>query len=135
MRIHLVNILVEDQERALAFYTEKLGFVVKQDLPVGDDRWLTVVSAEDPDGVELLLEPNHDPAVPAREFQQALYQSGLPWTQFAVSNLQAEYERLAARGVHFVMDPQPMGSVMGAVIDDTVGNLIMLVETGEVARG
>lgn len=136
MRIHMASVLVEDQARALEFYTEKLGFVVKHDVPIGDDRWLTVVSPEDPDGTELLLEPNHDSAVPARDFQQAMYYAGIPWTQFAVDDVQAEYEKLSALGVHFVVDPQPMGPVMGAILDDTVGNLIMIVSVpGEAAQG
>ncbi|HLT21646.1 MAG TPA: VOC family protein [Thermomicrobiales bacterium] len=127
MRIHIASVMVDDQEKALQFYTEKLGFVLKHDIPAGGARWLTVVSPDGPEGVELLLEPVNNPAVPAREFQQALYDAGIPWTTFASDDIQAEYERLTARGVRFTQPPTDMGSVTGAIFDDTCGNLIMLV--------
>ncbi|MBK0421414.1 VOC family protein [Leucobacter sp. CSA2] len=126
MRIGWASIFVEDQARAREFYTEKLGFVVKADVPVGEDRWLTVVSREDPEGVELLLEPNGHPAV--RPFTEALVASGIPATQFAVTDLQAEFERLSALGVRFVSEPQRMGPIAVAVLDDTCGNLIQLIQ-------
>lgn len=128
MRIHITSVMVDDQEKALAFYTEKLGFVLKHDVPAGGARWLTVVSPEGAEGVELLLEPVNNPAVPAREFQQALYNAGIPWTSFASDDIQAEYERLTARGVRFTQPPTSFGEgITGAIFDDTCGNLIMLI--------
>jgi catechol 2,3-dioxygenase-like lactoylglutathione lyase family enzyme len=121
--------MVEDQARALAFYTDILGFELKHDVPLGDDRWLTVVSPEGPESVELLLEPVNNPAVPAREFQRPLFDAGIPWTTFAVDDIRQEYERLTALGVTFTAPPTPMGDVTTATFDDTCGNLIMLVGT------
>jgi catechol 2,3-dioxygenase-like lactoylglutathione lyase family enzyme len=124
MRINVTNVLVDDQEKALRFYTDVLGFVKKTDVPVGDAKWLTVVSPEAPDGVELLLEPDSHPA--ARTYKDALVADGLPYTSFAVDDVQAEYERLKGRGVRFTQEPTNMGEVTTAVFDDTCGNLIQI---------
>ena len=124
MRIKLTSIMVDDQDKALSFYTETLGFVKKTEMPAGEFKWLTVVSPEDPDGVELLLEPSDHPAV--KPFKDAIVADGIPYTSFAVGNVQAEYERLSARGVKFVQQPTSMGPVTTAVFDDTCGNLIQI---------
>ena len=124
MRITTASVLVDDQERALRFYTEKLGFRKKTDVPAGEHRWLTVVSPEQPDGVELLLEPDDHPA--ARPFKEALVADGIPWTSFGVADARKEYERLSAAGVNFVQEPTDMGPVVTAVFDDTCGNLIQI---------
>ena len=124
MRINVTSVYVDDQAKALAFYTDVLGFVKKNDVPVGEHRWLTVVSPEAPDGVELLLEPNAHPA--AQAYQQALVADGIPATSFAVDDVQAEFERLSSRGVTFVQPPTAMGPVTTAVFDDTCGNLIQI---------
>ncbi|WP_456599437.1 VOC family protein [Blastococcus sp. SYSU DS0616] len=124
MRIHLTSVWVDDQEKALAFYTEKLGFVTKTDVPAGEARWLTVVSPADPDGVELLLEPDGHPA--ARPLKEALVADGIPFTQFAVDDVHAEVERLKGLGVEFTQDATDLGPVVTAVLDDTCGNLIQL---------
>lgn len=124
MRISLTSVLVDDQEKALRFYTEVLGFVAKTDLPLGEYRWLTVVSREDPTGVELLLEPDAHPA--ARPFKAALFNDGIPATSFAVSDVRAEFERLRSLGVTFTQEPTTNGSVTTAVFDDTCGNLIQI---------
>jgi catechol 2,3-dioxygenase-like lactoylglutathione lyase family enzyme len=124
MRINLTSVLVDDQAKALAFYTDVLGFVKKNDVPVGEHRWLTVVSAEGPDGPELVLEPDEHPAV--RPFKEALVADGIPFTSFAVEDVQAEFERLSAAGVRFTQDPTEMGPVTTAVLDDTCGNLIQI---------
>ncbi|WP_437590939.1 VOC family protein [Sorangium sp. So ce1000] len=126
MRIKLNSIMVEDQERALKFYTEVLGFKKKNDLPVGEYRWITVVSPEGPDDVELVLEPNANPA--AKTFQQAMFAQGIPLTAFEVSDLKAEFARLKERKVAFTQEPTPMGPVMIAVFSDTCGNLIQLYQ-------
>ena len=126
MRINLASVLVDDQEKALRFYTEVLGFAKKTEVPLGDARWLTVVSPEQPDGTELLLEPDGHPAV--RPFKDALVADGIPFTSFGVDDVQAEYERLAAEGVSFTQAPTAMGPVITAVLDDTVGNLIQLAQ-------
>ena len=126
MKIRLTSVFVDDQDKALAFYTEKLGFVKKQDIPVGQFKWLTVASPEEPDGVELLLEPNDNPA--AATYQQAIYQQGIAAASFAVDDIQAEYERLKARGVTFTMEPTSMGPVTVAVLDDTCGNLLQIAQ-------
>jgi catechol 2,3-dioxygenase-like lactoylglutathione lyase family enzyme len=123
-RINVTSVLVDDQARALAFYTEKLGFVAKTDVPVGGFRWLTVVGANEPDGVELLLEPDAHPA--AKEFKRALVEDGIPFTSFAVEDVHATHEDLEARGVRFTQAPNAMGPVITAVLDDTCGNLIQL---------
>jgi len=124
MKINLTSVLVDDQAKALDFYTDVLGFVKKTDVPTGDFRWLTVVSPEAPDGVELLLEPDEHPA--ARPFKEALVADGIPAASFAVDDVQAEFDRLAAKGVTFVQPPTPMGPVTTAVFDDTCGNLIQI---------
>jgi catechol 2,3-dioxygenase-like lactoylglutathione lyase family enzyme len=124
IRINLTSVYVDDQAKALAFYTEKLGFVPKTDVPAGDARWLTVVSPADPDGVELLLEPDRHPA--ARSFKDALVADGIPFTQLAVDDVPAEVERLKALGVTFTQDATDYGPVVTAVLDDTCGNLIQL---------
>src|SRR4051794_13354509 len=124
MRINLASIHVDDQDKALAFYTDVLGFVKKTEVPLGEHRWLTVVSPEDPDGVELVLEPGDHPAV--RPYKEALAADGIPFTSFAVSDVQAEFERLKALGVTFPQEPLTMGPVTTAVLDDTCGNLIQI---------
>ena len=124
MRINLASVLVDDQDRALRFYTEILGFVKKHDVPVGGVSWLTVVSPDDPDGTELLLEPDGHPA--AKPFKQALIDDGIPYTSFAVDDVKAEYDRLRALGVRFTQEPLEMETVTTAVLDDTCGNLIQI---------
>jgi catechol 2,3-dioxygenase-like lactoylglutathione lyase family enzyme len=124
MRINLASVLVDDQAKALSFYTDVLGFVTKNDVPLGEHRWLTVVSPEAPDGVELLLEPDGHPA--AKPFKEALVADGIPFTSFAVDDVQKEYERLTALGVRFTQPPTAMGPVTTAVLDDTCGNLIQI---------
>jgi catechol 2,3-dioxygenase-like lactoylglutathione lyase family enzyme len=125
IRINITSVLVDDQAKALAFYTKVLGFLKKNDVPMGGEhRWLTVVSPEDPDGVELVLEPDGHPAV--RPFKEALVADGIPFTSFAVADVQAEYDRLTRLGVTFTQEPTVMGPVTTAVLDDTCGNLIQL---------
>ncbi|WP_309130780.1 VOC family protein [Brevibacterium sp.] len=131
MKIQWTSVMVDDQERALQFYTEKLGFTKKVDIPLGEHRWLTVVSPQDPDGVELLLEPKGHPA--AAPFTEALVADGIPFTQFAVDDVHAEYERLTGLGVTFTQQPLEMGAVTSAVFDDSVGNLISIVHQAEAA--
>jgi catechol 2,3-dioxygenase-like lactoylglutathione lyase family enzyme len=123
-RINVTSVLVDDQVKALTFYTEVLGFVAKTDVPLGEYRWLTVVGANEPDGVELILEPDSHPA--AKAFKQALVEDGIPYTSFAVDDVASAYEHLAARGVKFAQAPTRMGPVVTAVLDDTCGNLIQL---------
>jgi catechol 2,3-dioxygenase-like lactoylglutathione lyase family enzyme len=124
MRINLTSVLVDDQDKALRFYTEVLGFVKKTEIPMGEARWLTVVSPESPDGVELVLEPDGHPAV--RPFKTALVEDGIPFTSFAVDDVHAETERLKGLGVRFTQEPLAMGPVTTAVFDDTCGNLIQI---------
>jgi catechol 2,3-dioxygenase-like lactoylglutathione lyase family enzyme len=124
MRINLTSVLVDDQDKALRFYTEVLGFVKKTEVPMGEHRWLTVVSPEDPAGVELVLEPDAHPA--ARPFKEALVADGIPFTSFAVDDVHKEYERLVGLGVTFTQPPAVMGPVTTAVLDDTCGNLIQI---------
>ncbi len=126
MRIVLSSIFVDDQEKALQFYTGKLGFVKKTEIPLGEARWLTVVAPSDPDGPELVLEPDTHPAV--APFRKALVEDGIPFTSFAVEDVGAEYERLRAAGVKFTQPPVAMGVVTTAVLDDTCGNLIQLAQ-------
>ncbi|HEX2041207.1 MAG TPA: VOC family protein [Acidimicrobiales bacterium] len=123
-RINITSVYVDDQDKALRFYTEVLGFAKKTEVPVGDARWLTVVSPDDPDGPELLLEPDGHPAV--GPFKQALQADGIPFTSFAVDDANAEFERLRAQGVRFVQEPVDLGPVTTAVLDDTCGNLIQI---------
>jgi catechol 2,3-dioxygenase-like lactoylglutathione lyase family enzyme len=124
MKINVMSLLVDDQVKALRFYTEVLGFVKKTEIPLGGVSWLTVVSAEDPEGTQLSLEPDEHPA--ARPFKQALVADGIAFTSFAVDDVAAEYERLVARGVTFTQPPTDMGTVTTAVFDDTCGNLIQI---------
>ena len=126
IKIHVTNVMVDDQEKALKFYTEVLGFIKKTEVPVGDHKWLTVVSPGEQNGVELLLEPMA--FTPAQTYQKALKNAGIPYTSFAVDNLEAEYERLTNLGVEFSMEPTVMGPVMIAVLDDTCGNNIQLAQ-------
>lgn len=126
MKIKVTSVMVEDQDKALKFYTEKLGFVKKTDVPLGEHKWLTVVSGEEPDGIELLLEPMG--FEPARVFQKALKNAGIPWIAFYVDNIQSEYERLEKLGVKFSMKPTQMGPATLTVFDDTCGNNIQLVQ-------
>ncbi|MEO3974104.1 VOC family protein [Streptomyces sp. CAU 1734] len=127
MRINLTSVFVDDQDKALRFYTEVLGFVKKHEVPVGEDRWLTVVSPEDPEGTELLLEPDGHPAV--KPYKTALVEDGIPATAFAVDDVHAEFKRLRGLGVRFTQEPLEMGPVTTAVLDDTCGNLIQIMHT------
>ncbi|CAL9360636.1 hypothetical protein SUDANB145_00659 [Streptomyces sp. enrichment culture] len=125
MKIHLTSVFVDDQAKALDFYTRVLGFVKKHDVPLGgEDRWLTVVSPDAPDGIELLLEPSGHPAV--KPYRDALVEDGIPLAQFAVDDVTAEYERLRGLGVRFTQEPLEAGPVTTAVFDDTCGNLIQI---------
>ena len=129
MRINLASVLVDDQARALRFYTEVLGFTEKTNVALGEHRWITVVSPDDPDGTELLLEPDEHPA--AKPFKTALVADGIPFTSFAVDDVRAEYERLRGLGVHFTQEPTDLGPVTTAVLDDGCGNLIQIAhQTG-----
>ena len=124
MKIMFTSILVDDQAKALAFYTDVLGFRPKSDVPLGEYRWLTVVSPDALDGVELVLEPDEHPA--AKPFKAALVEDGIPFTSFGVEDVESEYERLRALGVRFTQEPSAMGPVVAAVFDDTCGNLIQI---------
>ncbi len=127
MRIVVTSIFVDDQDKALDFYTNRLGFIKKQDVPLGGGmRWLTVVSPSDPDGTELLLEPDSHPAV--GPFKKALVNDGIPVTSFGVDDVRQEYARLRAAGVAFTQPPTAMGPVITAVLDDTCGNLVQLAQ-------
>ena len=129
MKVTLISIPVRDQENALKFYTEKLGFIKKKDVPLdGGNRWLTLVSKEAQDGPELLLEPAPNHFEPSKIYQDALMEAGIPYTQFDVENVEAEYERLTKLGVEFSVKPTAMGTVKIAVLNDTCGNNIQLVE-------
>ena len=127
MKISYNGVFVDDQEKALKFYTEVLGFVKKVDIPVGEFRWLTVVSPDDQDGTQLLLEPNNNPA--AEQYQKAIFEQGIPATMFGVENLQKEYERLKDLGVQFVVEPTDYGSYSIASFRDTCGNVIQVLQT------
>lgn len=130
MRIMLTSVPVQDQAKALKFYTEILGFIKKHDIPLGEDRWLTVVSPEDPDGVELLLEPNSEyPTMKA--LKAALVEDGIPITAFQVDDIHSEYTRLKGLGVEFTMEPTDMGTTIAAVLDDTCDNLIQIYQLTE----
>ena len=126
MRIIGASVMVDDQQKALRFYTETLGFQVKHNIPLGEHAWITVVSEEAPEGAQLGLEPDAHPA--ARPFKKALVADGIPWTAFAVDDVKAEHERLTARGVRFVQPPTDLGTVITAVFDDSCGNLIQIQE-------
>ena len=125
MRIYITSVFVEDQAKALDFYTNVLGFETREDQPLGEHRWLTVGSPQQPDGPQLLLEPAAHPAVPP--YKEALAADGIPVASFAVDDVHAEHERLRAAGVRFTQEPLEMGPVTMAVLDDTCGNLIQLV--------
>ena len=127
MRVILTGVFVDDQDKALKFYTETLGFVLKHDVPAGEYRWITVVSPDDPDGTELLLEPNVNPV--AQTYQKGIFDQGIPANSFGVTDIHAEHERLNALGVSFTMEPTEMGPVTIAVFDDTCGNLIQIMQT------
>ena len=126
MRIHLSSVFVDDQDKALRFYTEMLGFVKKAEIPLGEARWLTVVSPDEPDGTELVLEPDTHSAV--KPFKEALARDGIPATSFAVDDVRREFERLRALGVEFAREPTETGPVTTAVFDDTCGNLIQIAQ-------
>ena len=129
MKIRIVSIPVLDQEKALKFYTEKLGFAKKLDILLGEgNRWLTVVAKEEQDGPEVLLEPSPNHFEPAKTYQRALFEAGIPYTQFNVENVQEEYDRLNSLGVEFSMKPTEMGTAKLAVFNDTCGNNIQIVE-------
>lgn len=126
MKIIVTSIFVEDQDKALKFYTETLGFVKKEDVPMGESRWITLVSLDEEDGTELLLEPNDHPA--AREYQKKISADGIPATMFGVEDVRKEYQRLAGHGVKFTMAPTEMGDITMAIFDDTCGNLIQIMQ-------
>lgn len=128
MKVKVISIPVQHQEKALAFYTAKLGFLKKVDVPLGEDRWLTVVSRDEQDGPEVLLEPSPKHFEPAKTYQKALFDAGIPYTQFNVDNVQQEYDRLTGLGVEFSVKPTEMGTVKIAVFNDTCGNNIQIVE-------
>lgn len=129
MRINITNVFVDDQQKALRFYTEIRGFEKKTEIPLGESLWLTVVSPGEPNGTELLLEPDSHPAV--RPFKSALVEDGIPYTSFAVEDVHAEHERLSGKGVRFTQPPLDMGTVVTAVLDDTCGNLIQIAAAKE----
>ena len=131
MRVTITSVFVDDQDKALAFYTDVLGFVKKTEVPLGEARWLTVVSPDEPDGTELLLEPDSHPAV--GPYKRALAEDGIPAAQFTVDDVHAEHARLRQLGVRFTQRPAAMGDVTAAVFDDTCGNLIQIVGT-EISR-
>ena len=126
MKIKLTSVFVDDQDKALKFYTEVLGFVKKADMPVGEFKWLTVVSPDEPDGTELLLEPDDNPA--SKAFKEAIFKQGIPATAFVVEDVEKEYERMSRLGVVFSMKPTKAGPVTVAVFDDTCGNRIQIVQ-------
>ena len=126
MRMYIKSVMVDDQSKAREFYTSKLGFEIKHDIPMGEYSWITLVSPDEKDGVELALEPNAHAA--AKEFQKTMYNDGIPWTAFSVEDMAAEHTRLEAAGVLFTMPPKDMGDFKMAVFDDTCGNLIQLIE-------
>ncbi|MEK3887632.1 VOC family protein [Bacillus sp. FSL K6-3431] len=126
MKIIVTSIFVQDQDKALEFYTETLGFAKKHDVPVGEFRWIALVSPDDQDGTELLLEPNNHPA--AKEYQEEISAEGIPATMFGVADVREEYKRLIKHGVKFTIEPTEMGEVTLAVFDDTCGNLIQIVQ-------
>ncbi|PKZ62918.1 glyoxalase/bleomycin resistance/extradiol dioxygenase family protein [Gordonia terrae] len=132
MRLTLMSVFVDDQRKAHEFYTEILGFTTRHDIPMGEDTWwLTVVSPQDPEGMELLLEPSGHPAV--KPYRDALIEDGIPLAQFAVDDVQAEYDRLRGLGVEFTQEPTDIGPAVVAVFDDTCGNLIQIAATKDAA--
>ena len=126
MKIHLSSVFVDDQDKALRFYTDVLGFVKKTEVPLGEYRWLTVVSPEDPNGTELVLEPDGHPAV--KPYKAALVADGIPATSFAVQDVHADFTRLRGLGVQVTQEPVELGPVITAVLDDTCGNLIQIAQ-------
>ena len=126
MKIYVTSIFFDDQDKAEKFYTEVLGFTVKHNIPLGENRWLTVVSPEDPEGTELLLEPSDHPAT--KPFKDAIVADGIPTHSFQVQDLDAEWKKLSEKGVKFVAEPMDAGPVQMAVFDDTCGNLIQLIQ-------
>ena len=132
MRIYVTNVFVDDQDKAEKFYTDVLGFKVKHNIRLGENRWLTVVSSEDPDGTELLLEPSDHPAV--KPYKEALVSDGIPTHSFQVQDLDAERTRLGDLGVEFTVEPMDAGPVRMAVFDDTCGNLIQLIQMMDAAQ-
>ena len=126
MKIYLNSVFVDDQDKALKFYTSILGFKIKYDIPMGEFKWVTVVSPEDPDGTQLLLEPNVNKA--AKTYQESMFEQGIPIASFAVEDIHAEYKRLTNLGVEFTMNPTETGPVIIAVFNDTCGNLIQIVQ-------
>lgn len=126
MKIIVTSLFVQDQDKALEFYSEKLGFVKKHDIPMGKFRWITLVSPDEHEGTELLLEPNEHPA--AKEYQEKIFAEGIPATMFGVADIHKEYKLLLDKGVNFTMEPTKMGVVTIAVFDDTCGNLIQIVQ-------
>ncbi len=129
MKIYVTSIFVDDQQKALEFYTEKLGFEKKHDIPAGEHRWLTLTEAGNPNSVELFLEPSDHPAT--KPFKDAIVEDGIPYKSFKVTDIQEEYERLLSLGVEFTQPPTEMGHVITAVLDDTCGNLIQLLQFKE----
>ena len=132
MKIIVTSIFVDDQEKALEFYSEILGFVKKHDVPAGEFRWITLVSPNDLDGTELVLEPNNHPA--AKEYQKKLYDDGIPATMFGIEDVHQEYERLLKQGVKFTLEPKKVGEVTIAIFDDTCGNLIQIAQQNDVTN-
>lgn len=126
MKIVVTSVFVDDQDKALEFYSEKLGFIKKHDVPAGEFRWITLVSPENQEGTELLLEPNNNPI--AKDYQKKLFAEGIPATMFEVEDVHKEYDRLLELGVQFFMKPTTMGEMTIAVFDDTCGNLIQIVQ-------
>ena len=126
MKIIVTSLFVDDQDKALAFYSETLGFIKKHDVPTGEFRWITLVSPDAQEGTELLLEPNNNPI--AKDYQEKLFAEGIPATMFGVEDVQKEYERLVEKGVEFFMKPTTMGDITIAVFDDTCGNLIQIIQ-------
>ena len=127
MRITLTGVFVQDQDHALTFYTEILGFVKKHDVPVGEFRWITVVSPDDPDGTELLLEPNENRV--SQTYQEGIFAQGIPAASFGVTDIRAEYERLTSLGVAFTTEPTEVTNVTIAIFNDTCGNLIQIMQS------
>lgn len=126
MKICITSVPVQDQDKALAFYTDVLGFIKKTEVPLGEHKWLTVVSPQEQSGVELLLEPMA--FEPAKQYQTSLKEAGIPWTSFSVDDINEEYERLLALGVEFSVTPREVGNVIIAVLDDTCGNYIQIMQ-------
>ena len=131
MKIKLSSVLVDDQEKALNFYTEKLGFIKKLDIPMGESRWLTLVSPDEPEGTEISLEPDSNPLLAGKaiEFKQKLKESKIPWTAYESENIEKDYQKMKNSGVEFISRPMEAGPIKQAILDDTCGNLIMIYQT------